>query len=331
MQEENDPIRFPKAQPLGGLFNHFKEYVERHATNGSKFKHIENAPDPITFTAQQREEGGLSDWEKLRQEDWRKRRRAAERDKVLLGLTIYLFDRFIRTHLNAIPDVFLRLPTHDDLTLGDLALTFVREHDFVGRRKWPGENGHETAKSAGAIDFWDLGKVDRGTSASVSTNSLTYETLIRIRLIETAEGFQDRYRLVDTEYWEISEKSLLFASQAGYGVATIATASKHLSPHVGAALFYAGNLPSDNDISKLLGFIERHSPRHIGYLVNKIHRMAENTPLEELYQSDVAALLGEDHNSGPFRRKIWPQFREGLTPEQRERLPKKGRPVRKDK
>lgn len=74
-----------------------------------------------------------------------------------------------------------------------------------------------------------------------------------------------------------------------------------------------------------MGTSARHSDEHLQELALELRKLLVVTGFSGLYQEKAADHLGVDRKSRTFG-KIWSLFRDSLEPEQRDQLPKKGRP-----
>jgi len=281
MQTEDNDRRIQGAKPVGQLFDVFLKFAEKKFSGGTSLKHIEVANIP--------EARGL-DWTRVdRDPDRIDRRRAHERPKLISGLAVYLFDRFIRDEQGHAQNVFLRLACKDNFALGTQAFTSLSEQD------------------CGRIDFRN------------------HPNTVRGRLIEIAESQSCRYPFIDTRLWEITRNTRWRNSLYDEELSLAFEVWDEIGAHTGAALYFVGKLPEERQIEGMMGSAVRFSDEHIRELVDEIHQMTTTTPLEQFYQDRVAFRIGVEKNTRTFSKKIWPKFRLELTDDQRNRLPKRGR------
>lgn len=279
--------RIQDAKPVGELFDVFMKFAEKSFSGGTSLKHIEQA-DSIE-----------SDWLKGNKSfepekaspdnNWKARRRANERPKLVVGLATYLFDRFIRGEDGLVNSVLLRLPTGDSFDLGKRAFTPLCEVDY------------------NRIIFRN------------------HPSMVRARLIQIAESQSHRYRFIDTRFWEVTRETTWINSLDDDNFSVALGIWDDIGSHAGAALYFDGKLPTDKHIEGMMGSTARLSDEHVLELVDEIHAMSRVIPFERMLQARVADRIGVPVNTKSFREKIWPKFLEGLSPEEKARLPKKGR------
>lgn len=278
---EEGQLRFTDAVPLSEVFDKFRQFSEAVFSGGTSLNHILNAPAPTSKVAHWRTSEIASDPEGV------ERRKPYERRKLVEGLAIYLFDRFIRNNDGTLGNVFLRTPTGDSKPLAHMALFPVGDHDF----------------------------------GSIITRD--FPPQVRTRLLEIAGRKRHRYAFVDMDLWEVHLRKELLTSPLEEDHA--AAILEELAPYQGMPLYFRGKNPTKKEIAKILGQSTRFSDDHIHELVERLHTLFRLTPEGELYQSKAAARIGVPVNTRKFR-EIWTQFISELPSEDRSRLPTRGKP-----
>jgi len=280
----NEPIRYADSVPLALLFDIFRKFAEAKFSAGTSLKHIEDAETPRSQVAHW--EAG----ETIRNSDWVIRRRAYERPRLVEGLAIYLFDRFVGNSDGTLPNVFLRTPSGDNKLLAQMALQPSNEHDFkqINFRNFPG--------------------------------------VVRTRLLEMASEKEKRYPFVNTGLWEVRIKDYELSPTPGDECEASSAIPAILGPFLGMPLYFHGRRPNVKEIEALLGQVSRSSEDHISELVAELHFLFRTSPDGKLYQAVAAAHIGVGQNTRTFRDRIWAKFISELTHEDRAKLPSKGNP-----
>lgn len=102
------------AKPLGEVFVEFERFAESEFSSGTALAHIEKAIPPLSdiHPKEALENAAL----------WRRRQRLSERPRLVKGLAVYLFDRFLTGTRDVGQRIFLRTPDGDNNVLGRLAV-----------------------------------------------------------------------------------------------------------------------------------------------------------------------------------------------------------------
>ena len=220
-----------------------------------------------------------------------KHRHVYERQLLRRGLALYLFDRFLHSEDGRLDDILVETDEKQFRPIGQTVFTKVGNLYFS------------------RIDYW------RNVSAG------------RLQLLEIAGGYSAAYPLLETTLWTViapKDDNWAKADILDEGeYSDLITAWDEIAPFSGLPLWFRGRKPTKKEIRSLLGKTTWLDDEHIAILAQDLYRHYRLLPDGKLFQDDAARFIGIEKNTRSFP-KIWRAFRELLTPEEIEELPKRG-------